>query len=452
MITSIALADGGIYHCRVSGDCNFVDSDPAILEVEDNITITDQPQDVMAYINDHISFEVVATGSNLTYQWYKDGAPILPATNAVYNITGVVNADIAEYYCKITNACGQTVNSQPAGLSLHAATSISTPPSDVTSCTGMNASFTVSATGSSLTYQWYKNGLTLGDGGDVSGTTTNSLNINNLTAGDEGVYHCLVDGICNQVNSDPANLVLKNNTSIGSHPTSRTVCPGTNTTFSFTASGTNLTYQWEKDGANLVGETNSWLTVNVIDATAEGTYRCVVSGDCGNAFSNGATLSVNTDVTISSQPSDKTVCEEVSSGFGITASGTGLTYQWQLNGIDLANGGNFSGVNSPALVIDPVSIPEEGIYTCLVSGTCGDVTSDPGVLTVKEKTRISSQPLDKTACPGDDISFNVTATGSNLTYQWEKKWRHHGRTNRCCFTVKRCFRYRCFNIPVFGFR
>src|SRR5205807_10319018 len=48
---------------------------------------------------------------------------------------------------------------------------------------GRNAQFAVSAVGSApLSYQWRTNGVAIGNGGNVAGSTTATLTITNLTA------------------------------------------------------------------------------------------------------------------------------------------------------------------------------------------------------------------------------------------------------------------------------
>ena len=56
---------------------------------------------------------------------------------------------------------------------------------------GFNASFTcVGSPG--VTYQWYQNGTALTDGGRIMGSTTSTLTISNVTAGDATSYNCII--------------------------------------------------------------------------------------------------------------------------------------------------------------------------------------------------------------------------------------------------------------------
>ena len=58
----------------------------------------------------------------------------------------------------------------------------------------------------------------------------------------------------------------------------------------------------------LAGQTGSSLVLANVSATDAGTYSVVVSGTCGNAVSNSASLTVNQNVVVSSAPVSVTNC------------------------------------------------------------------------------------------------------------------------------------------------
>ena len=64
--------------------------------------------------------------------------------------------------------------------------------------------------GTGLTYQWFKNGNPLTDGGNISGSTTAILTISNASAGDDADYTVAVTGgsPVSTVTSSPAHLYL----------------------------------------------------------------------------------------------------------------------------------------------------------------------------------------------------------------------------------------------------
>ncbi len=115
-----------------------------------------------------------------------------------------------------------------------------------------------------------------------------------------------------------------------------TNCPGTSASFSVSATGTGLSYQWYKGATAMAGQTGSSLVLSNVSATDAATYSVVVSGTCGNAVTNSASLTVNQNVAVVSGPASVTNCPGTSASFSVSATGTGLSYQWYKNGNTLA--------------------------------------------------------------------------------------------------------------------
>jgi hypothetical protein len=174
-------------------------------------------------------------------------------------------------------------------------------PQSQQACPGSTVTFTVdSTTGSgTLSYQWQFNGSDLPDGGDISGATTDTLQIMNVDANDEGDYRCVVTNEAGNAISDPATLTLLSDTVITEHPTSQEKKEGEVVTFTVSATGGGtLSYQWQKDDQNLSdggrisGTATSTLQIVDILQSDEGQYRCVATGNCGSATSNAGLLTV----------------------------------------------------------------------------------------------------------------------------------------------------------------
>lgn len=284
-ISNVAVADAGNYDVLITNVCGTVTSNTAILTVNAVTIITAQPAGQAVCPGSNVTFSVTATGTGLSYQWRKNGINIGGANSASYSIAGVTAGDAGNYDVIVTGTCG-TVTSSTAVLSLNAATSITTQPLSQALCPGANASFSVTASGISLTYQWRKNGS------NISGANASTYTINNITAGDAGNYDVIVTGSCGTVTSSAAALSLNPATSISSQPASQVVCAGSNVSFMVTASGTSLTYQWRKNGSTIPGANASVFTLNNVTAVDAGTYDVLVSGACGNQASASAILTV----------------------------------------------------------------------------------------------------------------------------------------------------------------
>ncbi len=87
--------------------------------------------------------------------------------------------------------------------------------------------------------------------------------------------------------------------------------------------------------------------------------------------------------TITVQPASRGVDAGNGTTFAVTVAGTPpFTYQWQRNGLDLANGPGLSGVNTSNLVLTGVQSGQAGAYRVLVSGQAGATISAAANLTV----------------------------------------------------------------------
>ena len=113
-------------------------------------------------------------------------------------------------------------------------------------------------------------------------------------------------------------------------------------------------------------------------------------GDCGPGVDQ-VTITVNQVVTITSQPVSQIMCSGNTVIFSVTATGTGLTYQWQRDGV------NVPGATSNTLTLNNITTSNAGNYTAVVSGTspCSSVISSTAVLTVNQAVAISSQPVSQ---------------------------------------------------------
>ena len=67
----------------------------------------------------------------------------------------------------------------------------------------------------------------------------------------------------------------------------------------------------------------------------------------------------------------------------VTASGLRLTYTWMQNWSALPSEGRFVAANE-TLTIQNIMSSDAGNYSCVVSNTAGNDTSDPASLTLSE--------------------------------------------------------------------
>jgi len=170
-----------------------------------------------------------------------------------------------------------------------------------------------------------------------------------------------------QVTSNSATLTLGTLPVITTQPVSQVACLGAPASFTIVATGTApLSYQWRKGSTNISGATNSTYTIDSVKVSDgnTGSYSCVVICSCGSVTSNSVGLTVNLPPVITVQPANLNLCPGTMAVFSVTATGTGLTYQWRKNGT------NLTGATSTNLIFMSINASSAGTYDVIVGGTC----------------------------------------------------------------------------------
>ncbi|MEZ5035043.1 MAG: M12 family metallo-peptidase [Chitinophagaceae bacterium] len=184
--------------------------------------------------------------------------------------------------------------------------------------------------------------------------------------------------------------------------------------------------------ANVNFPTNP-LTPNANSTTVElgnmsllpaGTYTLTVigTGVGGPTITRDITFTINpgSGPSITSQPSNQTKCVGEIATFSVTATGASA-YQWELSTDGGTNYNPISGATNSAYNVSNVTAGMDGYkYRCIVTGQCGVSTSNAATLTVNTKPMVTSNPDDVSVCSGSAASFEVTGTGSAISYQWQE--------------------------------
>lgn len=204
-------------------------------------------------------------------------------------------------------------------------------------------------------------------------------------------------------------------TGILSPPASLDLCLQSNAVFQVSAVGSNLNYQWKKNGVDIQNAYTRSLYINNVTAADSGAYRCMVAGSCDSALSDIAYLKIKPSPKITSQPKGDTVCINQPFEIALTAEGTSLTYYWSKDGNPVQGG------NGPKLTFAKVALSDSGRYSCYISGAClPKINSDTVILVVYKPIAIATQPTNKTAKIGDNVTFSIEAVGTKVKYQWKK--------------------------------
>jgi hypothetical protein len=168
--------------------------------------ISTQPLGQTVNSGANVTFSVAATGTPApTFQWQKNGAAIAGATSSTLTLTNVTTASAGTYTVVVTNSAGSATSNGAVltvAAPVGAAPVITVQPVSQTVAPGGSATFTVTATGTSPTYQWLKNGTA------IAGATTNTLVRTNLQASDAAYYTVAVSTSGGSVTSRYAQLVV----------------------------------------------------------------------------------------------------------------------------------------------------------------------------------------------------------------------------------------------------
>jgi len=219
--------------------------------------------------------------------------------------------------------------------------------------------------------------------------------------------------------------------SIGKQPQNVSVKAGEQATFTVAATGTDLKYQWQidrNDGkgfADIAGADRASYTTSAVDKNCNGyKYQCVISNSAGSVTTGTATLTVTEDVTppvqptvkkpsIGKQPQNVSVKAGEQATFTVKATGTDLTYQWQINRNNGKGFVDITGADKASYTTGVVDMLCNGYkYQCVISNAAGSVTTNAATLTVTESTTPSPDPVSYKILDGANSSWTENTDGS----------------------------------------
>lgn len=343
--------------------------------------ISEQPKDRTAFVGQVAKFDFGASGKPpFTFQWLRNGVAIAGATAQTYSTDALTLADNgAKFAVKITNAQG-SVTSSEATLTVKPGPIVTSDPVAQTVAAGGSVTFSVTATGEQLQYQWLR------DEQPISGATSASYSINATAAADDGaVFAVLVGNPGGVVGSKSVTLTVNSSPALTIQPVSQTVVAGDPVALAVSATGGNVQYQWRRNGTSIAGATTRILRLSAAAAADDGAeFSVVVSNAQGSVTSNAATLRV-TSGSVSTLP---VAAAQVAlskpgvaaAGFTLVRRSNGSLASWGYN-TDGQRGDGTSGAASDT--IGTVTLPAgrtarqiaAGGYHALVLLDNGDVYS-----------------------------------------------------------------------------
>lgn len=322
----------------------------------------------------------------------------------------------------------------PAGA-LHASAAgeviqITAQPKNASAQVGVSVSFSVTATGDSLSYQWQYSA----DGGtswtncSSSGYNTSTFSFTAAERFDGRRFRCVVFNANSSVVSSSAKLTIDHRPAITTQPKNVTASVGASVSFSVKAAGDSPSYRWQYSadgGTSWANCTSSGYNTSTFSFTAAERFngrrfRCVVTNQYGSVTSNAAKLTITNKPVITAQPKNASAKIGASVSFSVTATGDGLSYQWQYS----TNGGTSwinctTAANTSVFSFTAAERFNGRRFRCVVTNQNGSVASNSAKLTIDYRPLITVQPQNVTCQDGAKAVFTVTASGVNLSYQWQ---------------------------------
>lgn len=325
----------------------------------------------------------------------------------------------------------------------------SQPVATQTVCNGDPVSLSISANGGSLSFQWYKGATPLSNGGNISGTNTDTLNFVPIGTADAAPnYHCVVTNACTSLDSSLAEVLVNlkpiifarsvsacsgiafTESPVDGVPTSATVVPAS-TTYSWPAPVVTggLTGGSAQSGQSDISAT---LT-NPTNTAQTATYTVTpVSGTSGNCIGNPFTVTV----TVAPVPDINNLTPVTCSGdtFSVTpANGggnivpAGTTFSWSAPAVTggLTGGTAQSGQTSISQTLtNSTNAVQTATYNITATaGSCLGSTFTI-VVTVNPKPTVAGAPATQTACSGIAITPIVLSNPNSVpgvsTYNWTR--------------------------------
>lgn len=414
----------GIYTAEVTSSGITYTSRPIVISVlNDGVApaILRQPSSVLVNSGQWASFQVQADGeAPLSYQWKKDGTNIPGATSTGYSLSDVVVAYAGDYSVVVSNRVG-SVTSEVATLTVSAGGAVPLIGRHPTSqrltldVDSLSLSVEMLNSGSSWTYQWYK------DGTAINGATSSSYYRSTITAAHAGRYKLVItSGTTTTTSQEAVISVVERSTApvFTTQPAAAVGVKGGSVTLTALATGGTPTYQWRRNGSPIVGATDATLTLTNLQGAQGGSYTVIAANAGGWTTSAIATLSIAPSFT--THPVSQNAVYGGSVTFAATADGAPApTYQWTHNATPIA------GATQATLTLENLQAADAGTYSVVATNSAGSATSRAATLTLfavmPSAPEFTTHPQSQAHLLGRTASFTVNVTGTApLIVQWIK--------------------------------
>lgn len=177
------------------------------------------------------------------------------------------------------------------------------------------------------------------------------------------------------------------------------------------------TFIWYHNGTEIARGEDPSFEIVMNGAENEGRYAVRIVEWCGNTTDMLAFAQVRErkPVAITQQPvaPSAPLCTNTDHTISVIAAGDDLSYQWYHNNLPIV------GATQPTYVITNVRPVNAGDYRVVIAGACrSEEVSETITIDITEQPIIVAAPTSSTVCAGTSATFEVSAVGGRLAYQW----------------------------------
>jgi len=391
--------------------------------------LTSVTADLDTYCADNIPTSVTLTangGAGSELRWYAgsgcSGTPLATGTSLVLNPAPATTTTYSAHWW--TPACGISLCSEITitvnPVNNHSVSIAANPGTTV--CAGETVTVTATPVNSgSPSYQWLLDGNPVGSDQD----TYTFVPVN----GNQVSVEMTSTEICSANPATAAPITFTVNPmlvpAIVIDPAAPSVCTGTNVTFTATPDneGSTPLINWYVNGAL---QATTGLTFTYSPANNDQVYAMLTSSEAcitlatvnSNTVTVTVTASYNLAVTIAADDTD--VCENTTVNFTATvvSGGSGVTYEWFVNGA-LQAGANTATFSYIPANGDQVNALMYDNAVCAIGSPAGSNTETINVTNnVAVDVTLAADNLNP--CAGTDVVFTATPQfpGTTPVYEW----------------------------------
>ncbi len=419
---------------------SYTFSSTASLTVYVSPSISSQPSSVTIDSGQSITITSTAVGGtgSFSWQWYDSSGKISGASGTGLTASQTFSSADTGVYVVFTDT-GTTSGASPAAtasssnvaVTVDNSLTVSTQPSSFTINSGQSVTLTSTVSGGTGTFSWslytsLNTRVASGTGATASyqlspATTTSYYFVFTDTGVSSGATPIAT------AKSNSATVTVNSAPTVTVTPSSAVIDAGQSVALVSTVSGGSgsFAYSWSINGSStVVGQSPSYTFSLATPDTYKVWLNVTDTGTTPNyAFSPvSVTITVESALSISSQPTSATIDSGQSISPTSTVSGGTGKYSWQW----YDSSGPITGDSGTGSVATATfSSGDTGIYvvftdtgTSSVATPSSMVKSSVVTVTLDSALSISVQPLSGTIDSGQSITLTSTVTGGTGTYSW----------------------------------